>query len=287
MEYSVDVLFNEWSNYKSEEFDLKDKVRINNFLKLLNGNNVNITTKCIECGREYAFMMEHQKEYFDLQRASDGRMQLFHGNKYVRIEFEDYETYNLEYLFKCTKNKEHIYTMYITVIQRRNIFEVVKTGQYPNKEDIQGFDFDEYKKVLEKYDIYKDYKNAYVCNCHNFSVASYAYIRRVFEKILVSFIEVKKEKTGKEPKDNKVENKIKFTSDMFCDDIRPLLTMLYSVLSKGVHQLSEEECKKYYDTLHAIIKMQLADMEAERQKEEKKKSLSKELSKIHSELSKK
>ena len=59
---------------------------------------------------------------------------------------------------------------------------------------------------------------------------------------------------------------------------------LYGVLSKGIHELSEEECLKYFSVVREIIELILDEREFLRQQEEKKKVARSNLSKIAGEL---
>jgi len=132
MEYSVDALFNDWSNYKSEKFILGRPEDMIKFLKLLNGNLRNITTKCMICNKEYAFNMRHEGNRFKIKLRPATTINELHFDQFIDFK-PQFKTYYISYNFMCTKDDTHIYKMYIIVIQRKNIFEVIKIGQFPNK----------------------------------------------------------------------------------------------------------------------------------------------------------
>lgn len=61
---------------------------------------------------------------------------------------------------------------------------------------------------------------------------------------------------------------------------------IYGILSKGIHELSEEECLKYFTILRESIEMILDEKLEVRQKELKKASIKQTLSQITGQLKK-
>jgi hypothetical protein len=57
-------------------------------------------------------------------------------------------------------------------------------------------------------------------------------------------------------------------------------TVLYGILSKGIHELTEEQCLTYFPVLKDCLYMILDQWEEMRKKEEKEKSIKAALSKI-------
>ena len=55
---------------------------------------------------------------------------------------------------------------------------------------------------------------------------------------------------------------------------------IYGILSKGIHELSEEDCKSYFSILRESIELILEEKLEALQKEQKKKSIKQALSKI-------
>lgn len=56
--------------------------------------------------------------------------------------------------------------------------------------------------------------------------------------------------------------------------------VLYGILSKGIHELTEEQCLTYFPVLKDCLYMILDQWEEMRKKEEKEKSIKAALSKI-------
>lgn len=59
-----------------------------------------------------------------------------------------------------------------------------------------------------------------------------------------------------------------------------LAETLYGILSKGIHELTEEQCLTYFPVLKDCLYMILDQWEEMRKKEEKEKSIKAALSKI-------
>ena len=61
-------------------------------------------------------------------------------------------------------------------------------------------------------------------------------------------------------------------------------TTIYGILSKGIHELSEEECRKYFPVVKECIYQILGMWESERRKQADEDALSKALSSISSSI---
>ena len=182
--------------------------------------------------------------------------------------------YYIEYLFSCTNDKRHQYIMYISVEIKKEGFVVRKIGQNPSTLTVKGFDFDKYKKELEEINAYEDYKKADLSYADHFYVGSFAYLRRIFEKMLEKYT------NGKILKDNHIDTKIKIAKEKFDPRIRDLLRNMYGILSASIHELDEETSKDYYIYLKAIIDIQFEYLKTEKEKEKQSEELSSILGKI-------
>ena len=60
---------------------------------------------------------------------------------------------------------------------------------------------------------------------------------------------------------------------------------IYSILSKGIHELDEEECLEIFDILKTGIEIILEEKIEKINKEKRKKFIEKELNKVNSNLS--
>mgnify|MGYP007049944990 CR=1 FL=1 len=133
---------------------------------------------------------------------------------------------------------------------------IMKIGQYPSIADIHIGQVKQYNKILSK-EHEKEFTRAIGLAANGVGIGSFVYLRRI--KILKDYLP-----------ETLVE-----------------LQQVYGILSKGLHELSEDECLLYFDVIRQGIEMMLDDMLTQRQKEERKKKTLDAVSKISSELSSK
>lgn len=300
--------FNNGSLYTKEKFIIYksgsdgtyvlDKQELNRFINYLGFNQTKIISYCHKCKYEFPFDVEidelhgegYNNVYFVRQHRDETGINL---SMYVnvntgKINFEfdkigekylmNYIVY-LSYMFKCTNDSKHKYMMYVSITADSGTYTVTKIGQNPSMLTVKGFDFDKYKKQLKEFNAYEDYKKADLSNADHFYVGAYAYLRRIFEKMLNKFTE------GKTLKDNHVDTKIEAAKDKFDPRIQGLLKKLYGILSCSIHELDEEDSKEYYEYLKAIIDIQLEYLKTENEKNEQSRKLSSIISKISTDLS--
>lgn len=158
---------------------------------------------------------------------------------------------------------------------------VTKIGQYPSIADLLKPELRKYRPVLDA-DLLADWQRAVGLRAHGIGAGSYVYLRRIIEKmILAAFAAAESE--GKVSKEQ-------FERSRWSERIKLLTAYLpaylvenapvYSVLSKGVHELSEEECADYFDVMHTSIEVICDEKLAELQKREKSQAGSKALQKV-------
>ncbi len=80
-----------------------------------------------------------------------------------------------------------------------------------------------------------------------------------------------------------MEEKVKMLSD-YLPNLMVENKKIYSIISKGIHELSEKECLKYFETMKLSIELILDEKLKEREKLEKEKSIEKEIGKITGEI---
>lgn len=149
---------------------------------------------------------------------------------------------------------------------------IMKVGQEPSLADIQ---FAEIGKKYDKYlsrDELKEFKRAIGLAAHGVGAGSFVYLRRVFENLInQTYTKQQKEisftETEFKPKHmvEKIEVLKKFLPKQLVE-----MKSAYSILSKGVHELSEEDCLKYFPVLKLSIELILEEqieLEKERERE--------------------
>ena len=103
---------------------------------------------------------------------------------------------------------------------------------------------------------YKDYyRKACSLNSFNSNIGAMTYLRRIFEKLLIDgFLENFSEEDFEAFQKKRMEDKV----DYLKEHLPKLLfeqgfNSLYSLISDGVHNLSEEECEQNFSTLKLAI----------------------------------
>lgn len=303
-EQGIDYLFNEVSLYAKETFDvfeLKDKQyhlkkeELIKFLYYIGASQDKLVTYCHKCKKEFPFDVNRKIfEFYDNDITVDsaiyitkvagqfgrGRLEITEGRidglqpPYNIDYLEDNRIWYVEYFFTCTNNNMHNYMMMVSIELKDGKFIVRKIGQNPSMLTVKGFDFDKYKKFLDNINAYEDYKKADLCNAEHFYVGAYAYLRRIFEKMIVYYL------GDTELKDDHMDTKIDAVKNKFDPGVNKMLKNLYGILSISIHELNEEESKEYYTYLKAVIDMQLEYIKSEAEKDKQSKDLEGILSKI-------
>ena len=302
-EHGIDFLFNETSLYTKEifnVFELKDskyecnKEELYRFLFYIGISQDKLITHCHKCKKEFPFSVKIEGFDFERSKGITNCLVLTNTNSQTGIGGIDLHTGNIlglqppyehayllnnkicyiEYFFTCTNRDKHKYIMMISIELKDGNFIVRKIGQNPSMLTVKGFDFDKYKKFLEKINAYSDYKKADLSNAEHFFVGAFAYLRRIFEKIIHYYLGDTK------LKDNRMDTRIEAVKDHFDPRVQKLLNNLYGILSISIHELDEDESKEYYSYLKAVIDMQLEYIKSEADKEGQSKELGNILSKI-------
>lgn len=304
-EYGIDFLFNEISLYTKEKFkvfEIKDnkyeydKEEFFRFLFYIGVCQDKLITQCHKCKKQFPFFVEKQLfEFINdvrankiyMQISSDdsqfgpARIDLYNGQivglqpPYEKTHLLNDKIWYIEYFFTCTNNDSHKYLMIISIELKNGEFIVRKIGQNPSMLTVKGFDFDKYRNFLEKINAYNDYKKADLSNADHFFVGAFAYLRRIFEKMIHYYLGETK------LANERMETKIDAVKDKFDPRVQKLLKNLYGILSISIHELDEDESKEYYSYLKAVIDMQLEYIKSETDKDNQSKELSDVLSEIY------
>lgn len=185
--------------------------------------------------------------------------------------------------FVCSMDKNH----HLDFAVIANQHEMVKIGQYPSVADLSFPELKRYQKVISEKDM-KEMRRAIGLHAQGIGVGSYVYLRRVVERLIyqaqnnaVSEGAVEKEEIEK----HKVADRIKKLKGYLPDFMIKNAT-IYGIVSKGIHQLSEEECLEYFPVLQECIFMILEKWEEDRSRKDSEKKLSAAISKISFKLRK-
>lgn len=217
--------------------------------------------------------------YFSCDLNSSPR--ICYSNKRVN------ETFVHEIILRCKRyNDLFHFFIHIEKDEHGNTISISKVGQYPSIADLHIKQIHRYDKVLSKEKM-KELTKAIGLAANGIGIGSFVYLRRIFEHLIFEAFQFAKN-------DNLDFDETKFNTSKMDGKIKSLRGYLptflvenhsiYGILSKGIHELSEEDCKSYFTILRESIELILDEKLEQLQKDKKKKEISSALNKISKDL---
>lgn len=156
-----------------------------------------------------------------------------------------------------------------------------KVWQYPSLADFHTYKVKQYKNVISK-EIQYEYVKAIWLASHWIGIWSFVYLRRIFEKLVCEAWDKWVESKEFELEDfhkSRMEEKIQLASK-YLPEFLVSHKKLYSILSKWIHELSEEECLQYFDRIRVWIEIILDEKVIKNEREKKIREASKRINHI-------
>lgn len=164
---------------------------------------------------------------------------------------------------------------------------IIKIGQYPSLADLAIADTSQFKEVLGKARLH-ELNKAIGLAAHGVGIGSYVYLRRVFES-LIEEAHKNAQKNSEWDEENYRKGRMKEKVSML-ETFLPKFILehpeLYSVLSIGVHELTEEECLKSFEALKSAILVIAEEKLHEIQREKRYKEASQAIKSVSNEIKK-
>ena len=202
--------------------------------------------------------------------------------------YHDYEIMNDSYSISYRLHKVSLYDVHEVILRCKRygtLFHflirldemddskiISKVGQYPSVADIHIGQVHKYDAVLKKEKM-REFTKAIGLAANGVGIGSFVYLRRVFEFLVFEAVERAQKDDGDFNKElfdkSKMNEKIKMLAG-YLPEFLVENYKIYGILSKGVHELSEDECKEYFTVLRESIEM-ILDEKLERFKKEKRK----------------
>lgn len=189
-----------------------------------------------------------------------------------------------EFGWYCAHNNDHHYRSYYFTAKGSNVFQ--KVGQFPSVADFQIPQAGKYRKILGE-DQYKEFTRGIGVAAHGVGIGSFVYLRRVFENLIeeahTKATAENKEFLNDEYLKARMDDKIKIVKDYlpaFLVENRNL----YVILSKGIHDLSEDECLKYFESVKIGIEQILDEKIIQKEKAEKAQKAREAIQKVQGNL---
>lgn len=178
---------------------------------------------------------------------------------------------------KCKRGHEFQSTFHVT-----KDWDLIKIGQYPSRMEFERY-IKDYSKVLSKENS-RELNSAIGLATHGVGAGSYVYLRRVFERLVFDIFnkEYKGEVTLDQFISKKMEEKLKTLNIHFNDEINKKL--LYGILSKGIHELEEAECRQYFNVVLQALLIILEEQFEKNEKIKREKEIAKLIDDVHGKL---
>lgn len=159
---------------------------------------------------------------------------------------------------------------------------LIKVGQHPTLVDLSKEELKKYRKLNNE--IYSELNRAVGLSTHGIGIGSFVYLRRIIEKHIVYPKITELISEGKIDKEQISHSDFKGKIKIAKDKLPAFLVdngKIYSILSKGIHELDEDECKGFFPILRTAIEIVLDEQIEKNEKEKKNKLISDQLNKIN------
>jgi hypothetical protein len=270
-----DALFSEYS------LEDADEMALINLLYFIGDNSTwnklkIIDSYCTKCQKTTTFNSgesdeQELRDMLPLAGMPGGHLKS--GNKITLVDrLEDKDLFIRK--FNCPrmpKDPSHSQIFIFRVVDQT----LIKIGQHPTLADLTTESIKKYRKLGD--DIYSELNRAIGLATHGIGIGAFVYLRRIIEKHIVSPLikELLIEEKISEEQLSKADFKEKIN---LAKDKLPLFLVdnrkIYSILSKGIHALEEEECKEYFPILRTSIEIILDEQIEKNERKEKNKIIS-------------
>jgi hypothetical protein len=185
--------------------------------------------------------------------------------------------------FKCARDGDHIVTIWAYVDGPND--QIQKVGQYPSLADVANDQAKQFRKVLKPRDANELHK-AIGLAAHGVGIGSFVYLRRVFERLIKFRFDEHKAAENWTEEDwtgRRMDERIRLMKD-YLPEFLVANSSVYSILSKGIHELDDDTCLTVFEIVKESIVEILEEDERKRQKEQRQKNLTKSLQQITAKL---
>lgn len=185
---------------------------------------------------------------------------------------------------KCNRNKEHEYFSYY--IKDSQSFR--KFGQWPSVADFQIPQVEKYRNILGD-EQYKELTKGIGLASHGVGIGAFPYLRRIFENLIEeSHLLAKKDSSEFREEyyeKARIVEKIILLKD-FLPEFLVKNRVLYAILSKGIHELTENDCLLYFEVVKTGIEQILDEKIHQKEKSEKAAKAGDAIQKIYGDIAK-
>lgn len=218
------------------------------------------------------FAVEQFEGTLDMYCPECGQHSVFAAKKNNYTTTSHYKNYIFSLFFRCSRDAQH----HALFIFRAHRGVIQKIGQTPPLADLAMPDLRKYRAVLGD-ERFRELTRAIGLATHGVGVGAFVYLRRIFES-LIEDARSDASKAADWDNDAYLSSRMAEKIVMLKGHLPEFLVenkALYSVLSVGVHTLSEEECLNAFPVVRLGIELILDGLLEQRERLEKLKSASK------------
>lgn len=229
---------------------------------------------CPICKKETVFKAKESNNRQEFNNVLLGRMSS-HKNTFFDY-FKDIGIFQRE--FSCSRNKSNEHSLIVIFKITGESFH--KISQFPSIADLSNPNIEKYRKY--NIQIYKEMNRAVGLASFGIGIASFVYLRRILEKHIVDpkiQDKIKENVLNKKLIGSNFKDKIIFLENNLPDFLTKN-PKIYSVLSKGIHELEEEECLAIFPIVFSSIELILNQQMEKIEKLKKEQEISKFLNNL-------
>jgi hypothetical protein len=166
----------------------------------------------------------------------------------------------------CSRNPAHSMEFFFVLVDTK----IIKIGQYPSIADISTAEIKKYHTMLGN-EKYRELNRAVGLYSHGIGIGSFVYLRRIFEG-LIEEAHIKAKITDGGDDDAYYRSRMAEKISRLESYLPTFLVDnkgIYSILSKGIHELSEQECLEMFPVLKLSIELILDEKLLQKERESK------------------
>lgn len=190
-------------------------------------------------------------------------------------------------ILKCLRTEVAFEFYFRTYKLNDGNYFLIKVGQFPSIADLHISQIKNYNKVLPKEKM-REFTKAIGLAANGVGIGAFVYLRRIFEFLIEeSHVKIKNEEGWDENAYQR--SRMNERIELLKSELPEFLVEhkeLYGVLSKGIHELEEQECLRYFVPVRTGIEMILDDKIIEHEKAERRALASRAIKNISGQIKK-
>lgn len=173
---------------------------------------------------------------------------------------------------QCTRNTKHTLHFWFLVFEAT----IQKVGQFPSLADLQEPGLRKYRRVLDP-EKHRELVRGVRLSANGVGIGAFVYLRRVFEHLRDEAHRMARQRPDWDEDTYVSAQGVPAQIRLLKNELPQFLAEhpeLYGILSKGIHNLSEEECLQFFPVVRAGIELILEQKLEDKRKKEKEKEAS-------------